>query len=244
MSKIQGFLLHLAISATVVGIALAVIFLVWYPYPYFHIAGAFDVVQVLVGVDLVLGPALTLYLYRPGKPWVRVDLAVIAAIQIAALVYGLWTIHSERPRYMVFAVDRYIVLGDRDINRADVATELADGQQLSGPLYVAAILPADEAARQQLLTELLDGKPDIEYRPEFWYALDARLADVTSRVRPLAELDARGDDDGLAEFRGRDASLGYIPVMHKTQTPRALIVDRETARPVGLVDVNPFEQAP
>ena len=236
MSKIQGFLLHLAISSVVVGAALAIIFFVWYPYPYFEIAGAFNVVQILVGVDLVLGPALTLLLYRPGKPGVLVDLAVIAVIQIAALTYGLWTIHSERPLYMVYAVDRYIMLGERDVDPASLPARIAALRPQRGPLYVAAVLPADEEARQALLFELLDGKPDIEYRPELWQPLADQLAAIQARIEPASRL-----EDAAAAAYGERDDVGFLPVTYKTQTPRALIVNRDTALPIDVIDVNPFE---
>ena len=231
-------MLHLAISAAVVGAALALIFFVWYPAPYFRIAGAFEVVQILIGVDLVLGPALTLLLYRPGKPWVKLDLAVIAAVQITALVYGLWTIHSERPLYMVFAVDRYVMLGERDIDPATLPDEIAAARPARGPLYVAALLPEDVEERQTLLFALLDGEPDIEYRPSYWHLLDTELAAVQARVEPLSALGLQ-DDDRLAGF---DDDVGFLPVVYKTRTPQALVVRRTTARPVGVIDVNPFER--
>ena len=86
--------MHLSISATVVGFFLAVIFFLWYPPPYFEIAGAEGVVQILIGVDLILGPLLTLLLYRPGKPGVIFDLSFIALIQLSALIYGVTIIYQ------------------------------------------------------------------------------------------------------------------------------------------------------
>ncbi len=241
MSKIRGFLLHLAISTLVVGVALGVIFYVWYPYPYFQIAGAWNVVKILVGVDLVLGPALTLLLYRPGKRMVKLDLTVIALIQIAALVYGLTTIHGERPLYMVFAVDRFVMLSERDVDPATLPAAIAAERPRSGPLYALAELPTDTEAHQKLLFELIDGAPDIEYRPELWRPLSANPGPATERVRPLADIGWPNDDPRLAGFRNRVDEVGFLPVLYKTETPRALIVDIETLRPVGVLDIDPFE---
>ena len=116
MSKTRAFLLHLSISATIVGIVCALIFFVWYPQPFFQIAGASSVLKVLIGVDLIVGPLLTLLLYKPGKPKLLFDMSCIALIQIVALVYGTAIIFSERPYYLVFAVDRFEVLAHRDVD--------------------------------------------------------------------------------------------------------------------------------
>ena len=66
MSKLRAFLIHFSISATVVGAAFAVIFFAWYPAPYFEVVGAWNVVRILIVVDLILGPLLTLI---PVDPW-------------------------------------------------------------------------------------------------------------------------------------------------------------------------------
>ncbi|MEM8981485.1 MAG: hypothetical protein AAGC71_00570 [Pseudomonadota bacterium] len=239
MSKIQGFLLHLAISTLVVGAALAIIFFVWYPTPYFAVAGAVDVVKVLVGVDLVLGPALTLLFYRPNKPGVWFDLSVIACIQLVALGYGLWTIHSERPLYMIFTVDRYVMLSARDIDPATLPAEWQQRRPTTGPLYAVATMPTDRDAQQELLFEILEGAPDIEYRPERWTLLSESLEVITARMEPLSELPPDHGDD-VSRFA--NANVGFVPVTWKVDTAMALIVDRDTALPVGVIDTNPFER--
>ncbi|MEM1263855.1 MAG: hypothetical protein AAGH76_15765 [Pseudomonadota bacterium] len=239
MSKIQGFLLHLAISALIVGAALATIFFVWYPTPYFAIAGAFDVVKVLVGVDLVLGPALTLLFYRPGKPGVWFDLGVIAAIQLVALVYGLWTIHSERPLYMIFTVDRFVMLSARDIDPDSLPQAWQRRRPLSGPLYAVATMPEDRDAQQALLFEILDGAPDVEFRPAHWSTLDDKREIVTARIEPLSDLPS-GHEAELSGFD--DDTVGFVPVTWKVDTAMALIVDKDTALPLGVIDTNPFER--
>ena len=39
----------------------------------------------------------------------------------------------------------------------------------AGPILLYANMPADPAAYQQLLQEvMLEGKPDLQFRPEFW----------------------------------------------------------------------------
>ena len=98
MTRYRASLLHLGLSGAVVAAVLALVFLVWYPDWSFSVAGAVTPVMILVGVDLVLGPLLTLIVYKEGKPGLKFDLAFIAAVQLLALSYGSYTLHGARPK--------------------------------------------------------------------------------------------------------------------------------------------------
>ena len=56
--------IHLAISAAVAVVVLALLLLVWYPQPYFRLAGGAGLMLILIGVDVVTGPLLTLIVFR------------------------------------------------------------------------------------------------------------------------------------------------------------------------------------
>jgi len=59
MSRWKAAAIHSSISI-VVALAVGILLLgVWYPPPYFHAAGADQLILLLVGVDLVLGLLLT-----------------------------------------------------------------------------------------------------------------------------------------------------------------------------------------
>ena len=58
MTRSQAFLIHLFISAATVGIVFAVAYLVWYPTPYFEVAGTWYLLRILLVVNIVVGPIL------------------------------------------------------------------------------------------------------------------------------------------------------------------------------------------
>ena len=93
MSRLRAFLVHLSLSAAVVGSVFAVVFLVWYPESYFEVVGAWYLVRILFIVQIVLGPLLTFIVFKPGKPGLKFDLSVIALVQVVALVYGTVVIY-------------------------------------------------------------------------------------------------------------------------------------------------------
>jgi len=246
ISKLQAFLIHLTGSALVVGTLCAVIFFVWYPAPYFAAKGASGVLLVLIGVDLILGPTLTLILFRPRKPGLVFDLSVILTIQLAALVYGTTALYQERPYYLVFAVDRLEILAYKDVDSSMIEYEELRRKPFIGPILAVASLPEGQDEFQRLLEEtVFEGKPDIERRPEFWSPYANRSDDVIARARSLAELlerypETRTEISKLTESLDAEIDdLAYIPLVGR-ETSFAFVIDAETATPIDIIDVDPW----
>lgn len=244
MSKIRAFLIHFSISATVVGIALAVIFFIWYPEPYFQVAGAWNVVRVLIGVDLIVGPLMTLILFRSGKPGLVFDMCVIALVQVTALAYGLTTIYSERPYFVVFAVDRFEVLARKDVDESAITDERLKTKSWSEPIYVVANLPDSLEAQQQLIDDVLQGKPDIERRPEFWSPYAEGAEQIMKKATPLAEFgrnrpDAEVFTTHIIESHENGERLSGVPVIGK-QGSFVIVIEPDNKKPVGLIPIDPW----
>ena len=237
-------------SAFVVGAVCALIFFVWYPHPYFQAVGAWSVLRILVGVDLVLGPVLTLILFKPGKRGLKFDLCFIACVQLAAFVYGITVIYGERPYVNVFAVDRFSVYAYRDIDGEQWEDALGAGRldpkPWRGPALVVATKPADLAGAQRLLEEtLFGGKPDIDRRPEFWSRYEEQAAQVIETQRPLSALRSGRPESvaaigALAQRLGvPEERLGFVPMVAKNRDV-TMIVDATTGEPLEVLDVDPW----
>jgi hypothetical protein len=249
VSRPRAVLTHLGVSATFVGAACALIFFLWYPHPYFLAAGAWQVLRVLIGVDLVLGPLLTAVVFKPGKRGLKFDLAVIALVQVAAFVYGVTTIYVGRPYFTVFAVDRFYVLTRGDIVRDELDRHERDDwlrKSARGPLLLAAERPSDPAAAQHLLDEtVFNGKPDIERRPDYWTPYAKGAAQVAARARPLAELKL-GRPQAVAAIAALPARLGipeerlgFLPLIARNRD-LSFIVDMTSGAPLEVLDVDPW----
>jgi hypothetical protein len=246
VSKKIAFLCHFALSLLVVGTVLAIVFFVWYPDFYFRVTGATAVLQVLIGVDLVLGPVLTLLLYKPKKPGLLVDIALIVTIQLSALIYGVNVIYQERPYYMVFSVDRFEVLAHKDAVFEDPTDTEKFVKSWGEPLMVVAKIPTDPAEQQRILEEtLFQGKPDIHQRPELWSHYADDVDSVFAKARPLSELNGFGPDIAaeIAALSSRYANseqLVYLPVVARTSV-FSLVLDTATRQPVGILDADPWD---
>jgi len=107
----------------------SLLLLVWYPGPLYEAGGGERLTFILVAIDIVAGPILTLLVFRSGKPGMKFDLAIIAMLQAAFLAYGLWVISAARPAYVVFVADRFVAVG---------ANQLADERLAEAPRGVLA----------------------------------------------------------------------------------------------------------
>lgn len=101
-NRYQAFAVHMAISLVIFFILLVCITQYWYPGILFDTGNGWKAIGMIVGIDLVLGPLLTLIVFNHNKSSLKLDLAIIALVQTAALAYGAWTIHQTRPVALAF----------------------------------------------------------------------------------------------------------------------------------------------
>lgn len=122
LNRYQAFTSHLIISLIIFFVILICITQLWYPGILFDTDNGWKAIGLIIGIDLILGPLLTLIVFNPQKPSLKADLSIIAAIQVIALVYGTWTIHSSRPIAIAFINNSFITF----YANADNATEVLD----------------------------------------------------------------------------------------------------------------------
>ena len=94
--------IHLGISLCIAALAAALVFWLWYPYPYREISGGRELFFLVVAVDVVMGPLITLTIFNRAKPRseLLMDFAVVALLQFAALGYGLWAVFAARSHFL------------------------------------------------------------------------------------------------------------------------------------------------
>ena len=191
-------------------------------------------------MDLVLGPLLTLIVYRQGKPGLKFDLAVIALLQICALTAGVGIVYAERPLALVYNDGRLFTVSAGDFEEAGV--EVPDLSQFPGPSpkQLAVQLPADPQAEVELRSRLFrahqplrtwaDGYVPLTDNPELVLERSFR-ADFVRAHDPDRALDA-----WLAET-GRDPeTLRFLPFAARYRYLFA-VLDADTAELLDVIDV-------
>lgn len=217
LSKIKAALIHGVVTLLVAILSAFIVFKVWYPDGLAYLIGGAELFLLIVGVELCLGPLMSLVIYNRNKPLSELtrDYAIVGLIQLAAVIYGLHSTYVSRPVFMVFAVDRIEVISAVELTAKDIqsATDKRFTRlSLTGPIEVCVSKPDDPQERSDLLLSALAGK-DIELMPKYYRECDAgevrqAAADSSLLIDLLEEKQAAEDLNRLQQLGG----FAWLPV--------------------------------
>jgi hypothetical protein len=244
-ARIRAALVYLAATAIVAAIVFTAVFFLWYPGPFFAAAGGFDLLKVIVSVDVTLGPLVVLVIYKPGKWGLKFDLVTLAVLQFCALMYGVYVLFEARPVYVAFVKDRFEIARANGFPKG----ELANGGpyaslSLTGPRWVGVKLPTDKAEAFKLLVSGIGGV-DAQYYPKYYVSYESVKSDVAAHVVPIDLLrkrnpgEGRSIDDAVAKSGKPEASIGFVPI-RAGKSDLSAIVDRATGEVLSVCAVRPW----
>ena len=141
MSRLAAFAIHLGISLVIFAALAYLVIFQWYPDFFFNTDGGWRGMRIIVFVDLVLGPLLTLVVYKAGKPGLRTDLTLIGLFQTVCLIGGTYVVYSERPLAIVYNDSRFSVLSSDDYTAAGMTVPDLSGYPGSYPKWVMVEIP-------------------------------------------------------------------------------------------------------
>ena len=147
MTRRNAFLIHFAISLLIFFVLLYFILVQWYPQPLFSTDGGWRVIRIIIGVDLVLGPLLTLIVFKPGKPGLKFDLSMIALIQTCALSWGVWTTYHERPAALIYTIDHFTPVPYYQLKDAGLTTSKLEQYGDSWPVTIYSDIPNEQKSK-------------------------------------------------------------------------------------------------
>ena len=67
MNKFKAAGIHLLLSISIAVLLLALMLGVWYPGSYFKLMGGGELIFLMAGIDVCLGPLLTFVVFKPHK---------------------------------------------------------------------------------------------------------------------------------------------------------------------------------
>jgi hypothetical protein len=247
-SRLKAAGIHLVISLTLALLAALLVFIVWYPYPYREISGGRELFLIVVAVDVIMGPLMTLAIFNTAKPGreLRRDLGIIGLLQLAALAYGLWTVVVARPVHLVFEIDRFRVVHaiDVPVDMLHVAPPQFQRLPLTGPTLLSVRDFKDSKESFDATMAALAGT-DVGARPDFWQPYEKAKPQILARAKPLAELKARfpankKEIDSALQAAGRvPIAAGYIPMVGR-KTFWTVLIDFNTAEVLAFVPIDSF----
>lgn len=239
---------HLLASVLVALAVALLVFGLWYPAPFDEFAGGQALFRLLVAVDVVCGPLLTLVMYNPRKPRAELvrDISLVIVIQLAALGYGLHSMLQARPVWLAFEGDRFRIVSVSDLlpGSLDKAPLPLRTLSLTGPLPLGVrLVTGADANFQDSVRQSLEGYHPA-FRPERWMDYDQQRDQVGRAAKPLSELQARyphhiGLFDEVRRKVGlAQAELGYLPMMTEQRADWVVLVNRKNGEPVDYLPLD------
>jgi hypothetical protein len=173
LSKRNAFLIHLALSLLVFMTLVAVMVTLWFPGELFFLDGGWQVLKLVALVDIVLGPALTLMLWRPRKPDLVLDMSLVAVIQVAALGYGFVTAYQQRTLALVFAENNFNTLSNAayEVSNENLIERNLTPQSikaLDDRIPAILTLPKPPGGSAKYMQDLLNGFPQQHERSDLF----------------------------------------------------------------------------
>ena len=188
--RLRAFGMHVLGSAAILSLVLGTLYVGWYHWPGWYLARAQDVFLVMVAVDLVLGPLLTGVIASPAKPrreLVR-DVAVIVAVQLAALGYGGVQLWRGRPLYYAYSENVLQVVQAYDLDPKEADAACAAGlafcpRWFSMPRWIWAPLPQDPKIAHEIVDSAIHGGADVVAMPRYFQPWHSGLGALRAQLK-------------------------------------------------------------
>ncbi|GGH52431.1 fimb protein [Comamonas phosphati] len=240
--------IHLGISLCIAALAAVLVFGLWYPYPYREISGGRELFLLVVAVDVVMGPLITLAIFNRAKPRreLLLDFTMVGLLQIAALTYGLWTVFMARPVHLVFEYSRMSVVHaiDLDTNLLSKAPPDLQRLPLTGPTVIALRPFKDSAEQLEATLAALNGG-SLSTRTDLWQTYTSATAEILKAAKPATELNARFPqkatqiDQAILATGRPAASLRYLPLLDR-KAAWTVLIDAVSVKPLGFLPLDSF----
>ena len=193
--RLKAFSLHLLSSATVLTLILGSLYFGWYRWPGWHLTDVTQVVLVMVCVDVVLGPTLTLIIANKNKPHRELvrDIGIIVVVQLCALIYGSASLWSGRPLYYAFSENVLQLVQAYDIDAAEAEAGRRQNPGLaphwySLPRWIWAPLPQDAEESRKIVTSAVTGGEDVISMPKYFKPWEDGLPSLRSRLKKVDDV--------------------------------------------------------
>ncbi|MDG4553628.1 MAG: hypothetical protein P9E24_05205 [Candidatus Competibacter sp.] len=241
---------HLGISASLAALAATLVLGVWYPFPFYSLAGGDRLLGLTAGVIVVCGPLLSAILYNPYKSRraLLLDLSLVALLQLGALSYGLHSMALARPVVLAFETDRFVAVSAAQIDPAQLPQAPPDLRHLSwrGPRLIGTRTPKDNREMLASIDQSLQGV-EPSARPGWWQAYEKSETEVQARMKKLSDLRAQCPVEARAVIDAAAHSINlaldrlyYLPLTSQKILDGWIVLLNDQAKIVGYTSVDGF----
>jgi hypothetical protein len=245
-SRFKAFGWHVFGSASALLLVLGTLYLGWYRWPGWYLTGLLDLIPIMVGVDVVLGPLLTFVIASPGKPLRSLarDIGCIVVVQLVALGYGATTLWQGRPVYYAYSQGSLSAIQGVDLQPAEIVAARESSPEFAPhwyttPHWVWVPLPDDPKLRATIPTG-----SDPSAMPRLYKAWDAGLPTLRGDLKKVDDLKTFSAKQRKL-LKERMQARGFAPDSASTMTmfgkgtPLLAVFDLKTLKMAALLEATP-----
>ncbi|WP_347460788.1 TfpX/TfpZ family type IV pilin accessory protein [Acinetobacter sp. ANC 7454] len=242
LKKFKYFLVHLSLSICVAFCCLGIVFYVWHPQPLAKAVGVTNIFFMMLIIDVILGPLLTLFIAKKGKKTLKFDLLVIGIFQISALAYGMYNIIISRPVWIVFDTMRFELIQANNIPQQILKNAPVPYNHLGflNPKWIAVKVAENEQEKSdRTFFELQTGiSPSMQ--PTLYEPIIKQSQLIRKNSHNLNELEQYNPkmvvERILIEYPEANA---WLP-LKASEIDMVVLINKQKAKVVKIVDLRPW----
>lgn len=239
-ARVKFFICHLTVSIFIALLIIILIFYIWYPDPLSKALGVQHLFLILIMIDVIVGPILSLTVYNEKKKSLKMDLAIIIIIQISAFLYGFYTIFLGKPAWIAFNRTGFEVVTVIDLLEVKDSKENINTIPWGMPKWVAISGFNDVNQQNKDQDSELMGNP-VVYQSSRYVNIGLAVNSIRNNSRTLDKLNAFNDEAKIQEIlKNYPEVSGWLPLIAH-QLDMVVLVNKEKGEVVKIVDLRPWK---
>lgn len=241
--RFKFFLNHLFISFLIALLVMGVVFFVWYPLPLAKAVGVIPIFLMMIVINVIIAPLLSLIVYKEGKKTLKADLSIIVILQILALGYGVYSIEGGRPVWVAYNVDRFELVRKNEVITDHIEQALPQFQHPSWfkPQWVGVEFAKDANVRSSdLFAEALGGI-SIAQKPERYVNINQAKSQLQQRAKSLKELNHYNDVQQVNYILSKHPQANAFVPLKANAVDMTVLINKDKGEVIKIVDLRPWK---
>lgn len=237
LEKLKAAGIHLLISCGLALLCFMLVFFMIYPSPLVQATGVSGLFLIMLGVDVVLGPALTFIIYKKNKKTLKMDLLIVVIIQLSALCYGMYSMYQGRPVWIAYTVDRFELIRANDV--------IGENQDYPLPWITPQYISVDISKnnlKKQIDIMLMEIQSSISpaQQPKYYSSFSQSKSDIQTKSISLLNLNHYNTTIMVAEvLKKHPQATAWLPLKANAQD-MVVLVDKQQGKVIKIVDLRPW----
>ena len=244
MSKhFQFFFSHLFISLIIALLAMVLVLCIWSPLPLAKAVGVIPIFLMMIVINVIIAPLLSLIVYKEGKKTLKADLSIIVILQMLALGYGVYSIEGGRPVWVAYNVDRFELVRKNEVITDHIEQALPQFQDTPWfkPQYVAVKFATDVNQRNDDMFSEVFGGISIAQKPERYVNINQAKSQLQQRAKSLKELNHYNDVQQVNYILSKHPQANAFVPLKANAVDMTVLINKDKGEVVKIVDLRPWK---